>query len=389
VDIVYIVPRFFLLLLIKMIRTIKYRLYPNKEQEGLFNSHISVCCWLYNTALEQRVIAYKKLGVSLNWLDQKKELRLIKKEFPEFNKVHSHVLVDVIRRLEKSFIGFFNRFKNGKSGFPRFKSFDRLKSFTYPLTGYKIYDNHIKLSKIGLVRIRKHREIPENAIIKTCTIKKSGNKWYCSLAVEYNLKVQKKVVSNAVGVDLGLNSFAVLSDESVIDNPRYYRKSEENLKCLQSKYSTQKGKSTKRKLSNLHRKVANQRMDFLHKKSRKLINSFDLIAHEDLNIKGLSQMRLSKSVHDAGWGMFINMLTYKAEEAGTHVVAVNPYRTSQTCSYCGTVVKKTLAERDHNCPVCGLKMDRDLNAAHNILKLGTSMENTFILQSHLFNDSSR
>jgi putative transposase len=207
--------------------------------------------------------------------------------------------------------------------------------------------------------------------------------------VEYQLIAPKKVVSNAVGVDLGLNSFAVLSDGVVIDNPRYYRKSQDELKEVQSKYSLQKGKATKRKLSALHRKVSNQRKDFLHKESRRMIDTYDLIAHEDLNIKGLAQLSLSKSVHDAGWGMFIAMLTYKAEEAGTHVVAVNPYRTSQTCSNCGAIVKKTLADRQHDCPQCGLSMDRDLNAAHNILKLGTSLaEQTCLYPEATFEDGS-
>lgn len=314
------------------------------------------------------------MGKSINYYDQQNELPALKELFSEFKQVNAMALQDVLRRLDKSFNNFFRRIKSGqKPGFPRFKSRERLTSITFAQHRADIKNNRINLSKIGLVRVVQHRAIIDGGQIKNCTVNKSGNHWYCSLVVEFALTAQKKTVSNAVGIDLGLNSFAVLSDGVTIENPRYYRKSQDELKAIQSKYSIHKGKATKCKLSALHRKVANQRKDFLHKESRKLIDDYDLIAHEDLNIKGLAQMSLSKSVHDAGWGMFINMLTYKAEESGTHVVAVNPYRTSQTCSGCGSLVKKTLADRQHNCPNCGLSIDRDLNASYNILKLGTDL----------------
>lgn len=352
----------------------KYRLYPTKKQAEIIESQFNLCRWLYNTALEQRITAYKKLGKYIAFIEQANELPAIKEQIPTFTQVHSQVLQDVLRRLDKAFDNFFGRIKTGQvPGFPRFKSKDRFKSITYPQSGFAIKGNRLELSKIGLVRIRQHRAIIDGGKIKTCTISKSGNHWYCSLTVEVALMVQKKVVTNAVGIDLGMNSFAVFSDGVVIDNPRYYRKSQDELKVIQSKYSIHKGNATKRKLSALHRKVANQRIDFLHKESRKLVNTYDLIAHEDLHIKGMSQGNLAKSVYDAGWGMFIRMLTYKAEEAGKYAIAVNPYRTSQTCSGCGTIVKKTLADRQHNCPACGLSIDRDLNASHNILKLGTDL----------------
>lgn len=357
-----------------MLRTYKYRLYPTRNQTEVLNSQFGLCCWLYNTALEQRITAYKKIGKNVTFIDQANELPLIKEVFPHFREINAQVLQDVLRRLDKAFQNFFRRIRTGvKLGFPRFKSRDRYRSITYPQFRFAIKGNRLKIDKIGLVKIRQHRGIIDGGKIKTCTIAKSGNHWYCSLVVEMDVIFQKKVVTNAVGLDLGLNSFAVLSDGMVINNPRYYRKSQDELKEIQSKYSIHKGKATKRKLSSIHRKIANQRKDFLHKESRKLVDNYDLIAHEDLNIKGLAQMSLSKSVHDAGWGMFINMLTYKAEEAGTHVVAVNPYHTSQICSNCGTLVKKTLADRQHNCLVCGLSMCRDLNAAHNILKLGINL----------------
>ena len=175
----------------------------------------------------------------------------------------------------------------------------------------------------------------------------------------------------AVGIDLGLESFAVLSDGSKIENPRYLRRSEEELKEIQSEYSKHKGKTIKIRLSALHRKISNQRSDFLHKASRILVDKYGLIVYEDLNITAMTQGRFAKSIHDAGWGKFIDMIKYKAESAGIHTIAVNPKHTSQICSGCSTLVKKEIYQRRHDCPVCGLPIHRDLNASYNILRLGT------------------
>lgn len=357
-----------------MIKAYRYRLYPTKQQIQTMESQLDLCRWLYNTALDQRITAYKKLNKSISYNDQQNELPLIRKTVPGFSDIHSQVLQDVLRRLDKSFRNFFRGLKqHQKIGFPRFKSRGRLNSITYTQSGFSVKGNRVHLSKIGPVKIRHHRGMVDGGKIKMCTVVKSGDHWYCCLVVEYLLKVKQKIITDAVGIDLGINSFAVLSDGVVIDNPRYYRKSQDKLKEVQSKYSIHKGKKTKRRLSAIHRKTFNQRKDFLHKESRKIVDTYDLIAHESLNIRGLVKLGLSKSIHDAGWGTFINMLTYKAEEAGTHIIAVNPYNTSQSCCKCGTVVKKTLSQRQHNCPNCGLSMDRDLNAAHNILKLGTDL----------------
>lgn len=278
------------------------------------------------------------------------------------------MLQDVLRRLDRAYKVFFKQIK----GFPRFKSKNRFMSLTYPQKGFWLKGDKLKLSRIGLIRIKLHRQIPNHAKIKTCTITKSMNQWYVGFSVECNPKSVKQSVGNAVGIDLGLYSFATLSDGNVIENPRYYRRSQDRLNALQSKFSKNRSRTNGKALTALHRKVANQRKDFLHKESRKLVNTYDLIAHEDLNIKGMMYGYFSKSIADAGWGTFIRMLTYKAEDAGKYVIPVNPYHTSQTCSNCGTLVKKKLADRQHECPDCGLSMNRDLNAAHNILKLGTS-----------------
>lgn len=318
------------------------------------------------------------MGKSISYLTQQNELPFIKKQFPVFNSVHSLVLQDILRRVDLSFKYFFRRIKQGeKPGFPRFKGKERFNSICYTHSGFKITGNRVKLSKIGSVKIKLHRKI--EGTIKTCSIKKSGNQWYIIFIAEQNVVIAKKAIYNAVGIDLGLESFAVLSDGNKIENPRYLRKSEETLKEIQSKYSKHKGNATNKKLSALHRKVTNQRNDFLHKQSRMIVNKYGLIVYEDLNIKGMTQGRFAKSIHDAGWGKFIELIKYKAENAGTYATAVNPRNTSKKCSGCGEMVKKEIYQRQHDCPVCGLSLHRDHNASINILKSGTDLWNNQLI----------
>jgi len=186
---------------------------------------------------------------------------------------------------------------------------------------------------------------------------------------------EKKEIKEAAGIDVGLTSFLTTDKGKKIDNPRYLRKSEEKLSKIQRWHSRKKLKSSNRKKSRLrvarlHEKVFNQRQDFLHKLSNKLVKSFQLIAFEKLNIKGMRKNKyLSKSISDASWGRFLQQLTYKAAEAGVWAVGINPNNTSQSCSGCKATIKKTLATRRHKCPHCGLTIDRDINAARNILQL--------------------
>lgn len=315
------------------------------------------------------------MGKIIYYLQQQNELPAIKEQFPDFNGIHSQVLQDVLKRLDLSFKHFFRRIKQGQTpGFPRFKGKERFNSICYPQAGFKITGNRVELCKIGCIKIKLHRKI--EGVIKTCSVKREGNQWYIIFTAEQNIIIEKKPVFNAVGIDLGLESFALFSDGNKIENPRHLRKSEDRLKEIQSKYSKHKGKTTKEKLSALHRKITNQRNDFLHKQSRIVVNKYGLIAYEDLNIKGMAQGRFAKSIHDAGWGKFIDMIRYKAENAGSYAIAVNPRNTSQICSGCGTIVKKEIHQRRHDCPVCGLSLHRDLNASINILRLGTDLRNS-------------
>ena len=373
-----------------MVIAYKYRIYPNRTQVEILYEQFNLCRWLHNTALEHRITAYKSIGKTISYKDQQNELPSVKAAFPEFNRVHSQVLQDVLKRLDVSFKHFFRRMKQGETpGFPRFKGKERFHSICYPQSGFKIIGNKVAVSKIGLLKVKLHREI--KGMVKTCAIKKTGNQWYIIFTCDPNISIPKKPVSSRVGIDLGLESFAVLSDGTPIENPRYLRNCEQRLKELQSKYAKHKSHGTKKRLSALHQKVKNQRNDFLHKTSRLLVNRYGLIAYEDLNIKNMSKRckpvpneegsfapngqsaksGLNKSSYDAGWGKFIEMIRYKVESTGSYAIAVNPRNTSQMCSGCGTMVKKEIHQRQHDCPVCGLSLHRDHNASINILKSGT------------------
>ena len=343
-------------------------------QDTLFS-----CFKLYNTALEHRRETYRISKKPVSWYEQNHELVELKKTFPEYANIHSQVLQNVLQRVDFAFKGFFRRVKisKDKCGFPRYKSLDGYDSFCFSQSGFSLTEKRIKLSKIGLVKIKLHRNIPDGSKIKTCTIKKEGEKWYvvfvCQTPV---ILLPKKTVTKAIGIDLGLTYFAVLSNGEEIKNPKYLKKSENKLKEIQSKYSKVKSKKIKKQLTGIHHKVTNQRKDFQHKLSNKLVNTFDLISYEDLKIKQMiegNKYNLQKHIHDASWGTFISMLKYKAESAGTYVIAVNPKGTTQKCSSCNTIVLKALSTRSHKCAFCGFEASRDYNAALNIHRLGINL----------------
>ncbi|MDA2922001.1 transposase [Patescibacteria group bacterium AH-259-L07] len=392
-------------------RTYKYRLYPTKAQETLLKGQLSSCRYLYNHFLEQRRTAYEKDKTRITCFDQIKQIPQLKGEKPELNEIYSQVLQDVPRRLDKAFQNFFRRVtenkngKNQKPGYPRFKGKNRYDSLVYPQSGFELQDNklypvksdkvgaakpqfnRVNLSKIGPVTIILHREI--QGTIKTLTIQRtSTHKWYACFSVEINqafpnkTKIEHIKHEHMIGIDVGLNSFVTTSNGDTIDNPRYLRKSEQKLGKIQRKHSQKKLKSKNRnksrlKVAALHEKITNQRTDFLHQLSRHLINNFQFIAFEKLNISGMVRNKyLSKSIADASWGTFLQMLTYKAEEAGVWAQGVNPQHTSQICSNCQKTVPKSLATRIHKCPDCNLTIDRDINAAKNVLTLGLNTVGT-------------
>lgn len=362
----------------------KYRLYPNKTQEALLRHTLGVCQQVYNKCLEQRISLYKELQQSTSAYNQ---ITWIKTQNIDLSAVHSQVIQNTVLRLDNAFKHFFRRCKQGDTpGFPRFKSYERYSSFCYPQSGFSVLERSIQLSKIGTVKMRKHRDLPEGKI-KTCTVSRNAlNQWFVVLCVDTVSTPPNVTVNadNAIGIDLGCITFATLSNGDKVEHPHYYRKAEQKLKKAQSRYAKVKNlarddkykQKAKRVLLRRHEKIKNQRADFLHKTSRKLVDTYDVICHEDLNVKGMTEnnyRNLSKSILDSGWSQFISMLTYKAEEAGKTIISVNPAYTSQICSNCGTMCPKELSCRVHTCSKCGLELDRDVNAARNILRFGTNL----------------
>lgn len=300
----------------------------------------------------------------------------MEKDRHDLTNAFSQCLQNAQLRVDLAFKAFFRRVKAGeKPGYPRFRGFDRYDSFTFPQSGFNLLDDKLKLSKVGSVKVCKHRNIEGN--IKTLTITRSfTGKWYASFSCETEPKPLPKVKA-IVGIDVGLESFATLSDGEKIANPRFFRKDEKELAKAQRKLSkAEKGaperKKAKKVVSQIHERITNKRTDFAHQLSRKIVNAYQLIAFEKLNIKGMREngfRGIRKSIGDVAWNQFMQFTAYKAEEAGRSVVFVDPRNTSKRCSRCGQIVEKKLSDRVHSCS-CGLVLDRDHNASINILALG-------------------
>ena len=378
-----------------------YRLYPTPTQEQTLLFVLRRCRHLYNSALEQRKAFYQMRRKSLGYSEQAAELTDLKAAYPAYQDIHSQVLQDVLRRLDKAFAAFFRRIRNGETpGYPRFQGAGRYDSFTYPQSGFALADpcgpGHkryavLTLSKIGDVLVRLHR--PLVGQVKTVTIKREVNHWY----VTFSCEVEEDPLppcEEAVGIDLGLLHFATLSTGETIENPRHYRRGLKRIKLLSHIKDHRRKGSHRRKraaiaLAKAHRKVRNQRKDFQHKAARALVNRFGTLVFEDLQILNMSaapgpkpdpdkdgaylpngasaKAGLNQSILDAGWGQFQAFCVAKAESAGRQVVLVDPRMTSQRCSGCGAIVRKELDERWHSCE-CGTELDRDHNAAINILR---------------------
>ncbi len=290
--------------------------------------------------------------------------------------LHSQVAQTLSHRLQDALWRMVKLRKQGKEcGYPKFKNIDRMKSLKYPQAGFKL-DKKLKVTPFGEISIKQHREIEGK--IKTLTLKReSSGKWFAIFCVETESQTPKINHGEQIGIDLGLTKFAVLSNKEVIKNPRHLRQHEERLALLQQRLSKKKKgghnrKKDKQKVAILHEKVANIRTDFLHKTSTRLVNDYSLIALEKLASQEMSQRNYGKQINDAGWNMFANMVSYKAENAGCQIVFVNPHNTTRECSNCHEIVKKGLQDRIHDCPSCGLVMNRDLNAAKNILIRATA-----------------
>jgi len=382
------------------LKAYKYRLYPKSAQAEKLQWTLDRARELYNAALQERRDAYRMCRVSISYNQQAAQLPESKEIRPEYNYIHSQVLQDVLRRGKKAFDTFFRRIKEGKApGYPRFQGYGRYDSFTYPQSGFSLTeDNRVCLSKIGTIKVKMpkgKKAHPPQGAMKTCTIKREGQHWFIVFTCEVEQEIVYHPSEETVGIDLGLLHFATLSDGSTIENPRHLRTSEPKLKKLQEALARKKRGSKRRRkaaqrVGKAHRHIRNQRKDFHHKQARKLVTAYQVIVFEKLQPANMSKRPrpkqdeatgqylpngasakagLNKSILDAGWGQFQQICKNKAECAGSRVLLVSPKYTSQMCSGCGAMVQKELEERWHTCS-CGSSLDRDHNAAINILRLG-------------------
>lgn len=351
-----------------MLKSFRYRIYPTEVQAELINKHIGSSRFLYNLALETKTMAYAGNQINLSCFDLIKQLPDLKKECSWLKEVNSQSLQAPIRNLDNA----FTRFYKGQAKFPKYKSKRKGKQSFYIPQNVIVENGKLVIPKFKEgIEIVLHRET--KGAIKSATISRTPTgKYFVSILCDTGedckskFKVKKETT---VGIDLGIKNFLITSDGVVIDNPKYLREAESRLKYVQRKYSKHKGKRTKSKLAKLHEKVVNQRKDFLHKESFKLVSENQTIAIEDLNVKGMLKNHcLAKSINDASWSTFVTMLEYKAEWYDKNLLTIGRFEpSSKVCSNCGKVNKElTLKDREWTCVKCNTKHDRDVNAAVNI-----------------------
>ena len=358
----------------------KFRIYPNQEQQILFAKIFGCVRFIYNRMLSDKIKYYEETKQKLNNTPAQ-----YKKEFEWLKEVDSLALANAQMNLQTAYNNFF---RSPKVGFPKFKSkkSNRKSYTTNCINGnISIENGHIKLPKIGFVKLKQHRLIPSEYKLKSVTVSQTpSGKYYASILFEYENQIQDKELYNFLGLDFSMLELYKDSDGNEPAYPRYYRQAEKRLKREQRKLSLmQKGSKNRdkqrRKVAILHEKVASQRKDFLHKQSKKIANSYDCVCIEDLDMKAMSQaLHFGKSVSDNGWGMFVTFLQYKLEEMGKKLVKVDKFfASSQTCHVCGykNIKTKNLSVRVWDCPECGTHHDRDVNAAINIKNEGMRIVN--------------
>lgn len=356
-----------------MIRSFVFRLFPSASQEARLEAVRETCRHFYNDCLRERKDAYELHGVSISKTEQLRKVKVEKDTSPHALDIHSHILQNVVADLDKAFRAFFRRVKAGeKPGYPRFKGRNRFAGFGFKEygNGFKIDGRRLKLSGVGRIAVRWHREI--EGTIKTARVYCRAGKWFVAFACEVDKPAPSPVAGASIGVDVGLHRLATLSNGEEVENPRWYRRVLRKLRVIQRSVARKKlGGSNRRKavqrLQRLMVKVANTRKDFLDKFANDLIRRFDRIVLEDLRVAAMARGHFAMSILDAGWSYLVSRLTRKAESAGREVVLVDPAYTSRTCSGCGALFAHlSLSDRWVSCG-CGLSLDRDHNAAINIL----------------------
>jgi putative transposase len=364
-----------------MHRTYTMRLTPTRRQGERLAALLEECREIYNAALGERKSAWQVCRKQINYYDQQNQLTELRSLSPESASFPSAIQRDPLRRVDRAMKAFFSRLKTGeKPGYPRFRSRSRYDSFTVDAANFGFKpDGTIRIAGLGHFRFRTRchlRGAPKELRIKWC-----GNHWTATVAMDIGPAPDKIAVRNAVGIDLGLTTLATLSDGAEIENPHWTKREETRLAEANREMARKKRGSSNRakareRLRRVHQRIAGLRSSYLHRVSARLVASYDLIAYEDLRIRNMVRSTMAKSIMDAAWNQLIYQLTYKAEEAGRYAVAVDPRGTTQRCSGCGEKVPKTLAQRQHDCPKCGLSLGRDHNAALNILRLGESLAAT-------------
>lgn len=350
------------------------RLYPNKEQTEKLEFTLTMCRNAYNemlSELQQQIVMNRSMIQGMI-----PDMRIIDSRY---KKIYARVLYYECHRLFSNLSGLSAlKKKNNRVGRLRFKGEDWFKTFNYNLHGFKLRRVHgkngrLKLSKIGDIKIKLHREVEGK--IKHITVKKSLDKWYATIITDGERKL--KCGDKELGIDLGINNFIVDSDNNIVVNPKIFDKHSRNLKNKQRKLSKKKigsknRKKARKQFARLHQKIKNCRDDFLHKVSTAYIKKSKLLVLEKLNIRKMMQQKYfnARNMADASWGRFVQLLTYKAESAGCKLVQINPKNTTKTCSECRSLQEMNLWDRTYNCRSCGLEIDRDYNAAINILNIG-------------------
>ena len=362
----------------KQMRTCKYRIYPDKTAgkmpDGIFHGHRC----LYNKALEQRINAWKVYGLSLKAFGQCKSLNQVRKV--KYPKVNCTSFQQTMRKLDIAFQAFFRRVKAGeKPGFPGFRPASGFNSIVFrPDDGARIKNGKLILAKTPPVRIKWHRELPEDAAIKQVRILRKNHKWFICPAADAGFTAGRQSAGSVAGIDPGTNHPAAASDGKFHDSPTFCINAQKEPRVLQRSVSgKKKGSNSGRKavgaLAGFHEHIKNQGAGFLHKPAFNLVNKHDAVVPEDLAPAFMNRNKdLAGSSPDAAVGNFAQMLEYKAESAGVRVVKADPGHTSRVCSGYGQTVRKSPAARTHRCN-CGLTLDRDVNAAINILHRGASL----------------
>ncbi len=363
-----------------MRKAFKYRLYPTDTQAAAMQGQLDIAREVYNACLEERRACYRATGKSLTYYDQANQLKEIRQLRPDGATANYSMLQATCRRAHRAFENFYRHRKAGLTGgFPRFKGYHRFDSITFPSygDGCKVVDNRVRLQAIGSIKVKMHRSV--EGVIKTVTLKRACGKWYAVFSCDVGTPTLLPATGQSIGIDVGLTHFLTTDTGATVENPRPLRRTRRALRVAQralarcKKGSARRGK-VRHRVAALHQKVANTRRDVHHKTARTLVDANDTICHEDVAVANMVKNHsLAKAIHDAAWGQFITILTSKAEEAGRQVIAVDPRGTSQTC-VCGATVPKTLRDRWHDCPACGLSLPRDQVSAILIKRLGHSRQ---------------